>query len=232
LQRTEACANKDRPSEVDMLEIANTTLLALHIAAGFVALGASLVAAFVKVLRMPHRTHSAAGRVFVWAMLGIFVTAVPMALLGGSLLLLLVAVLSGYLALAGWREAVRHRGGGAWIDRLAAIAMVVAGITMVGWGALALVNGQAGGLVLVAFGAIGLSMSASDLRRLGRPAERATRLVNHMSRMMGATIAVVTAFLVVNVRFDPGWVVWLAPTAVLTPMIFAWARAIRVGRLG
>jgi hypothetical protein len=164
-------------------------------------------------------------------MLVIFVTAVPMALLGGSLIPLLVAVLSGYLAMAGWRKAVRHRGGGAWIDRSAAIAMVVAGIAMVGWGALGLVNGQMGGLVLVAFGAIVLSMSESGLRRLGRPAERATRLLNHTSRMMGATIAVLTAFLVVNVRFDPGWAAWLAPTAVLRPMNFAWARSIRAGRL-
>jgi hypothetical protein len=50
--------------------------------------------------------------------------------------------------------------------------------------------------------------------------------------MMGATIAVITAFLVVNVRFDPGWVVWLAPTVVLTPLIIVWSRRARQGRLG
>ena len=49
---------------------------------------------------------------------------------------------------------------------------------------------------------------------------------------MGATIAVVTAFLVVNVRFEPGWIIWLGPTVVLTPLIFVWAKRIRAGRLG
>jgi hypothetical protein len=48
-----------------MLEIANTDLLDLHIAAGFAALGASLVLAFANALCMPHRTHIAAGRVLV-----------------------------------------------------------------------------------------------------------------------------------------------------------------------
>ncbi len=109
--------------------------------------------------------------------------------------------------------------------------MVLAGLVMCGWGALALVGGSMGGIVLGVFGTIGLSLATTDLRRIGRPAERTTRIANHMVRMMGATIAVITAFLVVNVRFEPGWVVWIAPTAVLTPLIVAWSRLIRRGRL-
>jgi hypothetical protein len=62
-------------------------------------------------------------------------------------------------------------------------------------------------------------------------ADRITRIANHLIRMMGATIAVITAFLVVNVHFDPGWVVWLAPTVVLTPLIIVWSRRARQGRL-
>jgi hypothetical protein len=53
-----------------------------------------------------------------------------------------------------------------------------------------------------------------------------------MIRMMGATIAVLTASLVVNVRLEPGWLVWIAPTLVLTPFIAVWARRIRSGRMG
>ncbi len=213
------------------METLRQSLLAIHIAAGFAAIVASLAAASSKALGLSHRAHVATGRCFVWAMLGIVVTSLPLSLLGGSLLLLLVGILSGYLAFAGWREAVRPPGSGVLIDRVAAVLMVLAGLVMCGWGALALVGGSMGGIVLGVFGTIGLSLATTDLRRIGRPAERTTRIANHMVRMMGATIAVITAFLVVNVRFEPGWVVWIAPTAVLTPLIVAWSRLIRRGRL-
>lgn len=207
-------------------------MLALHIAAGSVALVASLAAASSKAFRVSHRVHVIAGRAFAMSMLGIVLTALPLSLLGGSLLLLLVAILSGYLGFAGWREAVRKDGAGTWSDRAAAILMVLAGVAMAGWGGLALAKGSLGGLVLLAFGAIGLALASSDLRRIGRPSDRADRIANHMIRMMGATISVLTAFLVVNVRFEPGWLVWIAPTALLTPLIVVWARSIRAGRLG
>ena len=213
------------------METTRSILLFVHVACGFAALAAALVAASVKALGMSHRVHVLSGRVFVGGMLGIVVTALPLALLGGSLLLFLVAILSGYLAFAGWREAVRRTGSGAGLDRAAALLMVLAGAAMLGWGALLLIGENSGGIVLVAFGSIGLSLSVSDLRRMRRPSDRVERIVNHMSRMMGATIAVLTAFLVVNVRFEPGWVVWLAPTAILTPLIFVGATRIRAGRL-
>ena len=214
-----------------MLGIATESLLAIHVASGSVALAASLAAAASKVLRMPHRLHVVTGRIFGWAMLGIVLTALPLAFDGGSLLLLLVAVLSGYLAFAGWREAARRSGTPSWIDHMAAILMAAAGAVMGGWGGLVLVNGHGGGIVPVAFGAIGLLLSVGELRRVGRPVDQPTRLVIHMSRMMGATISVLTAFLVVNVRFEPGWIVWLAPTVVLTPLIFWMAGSIRSAKL-
>lgn len=212
-----------------MTELASI-LLAVHIASGFAALAAALVAASVKALGLPHRWHVLAGRVFVAGMFGIFLTAVPLSLIGGILFLLLVAILSLYLAIAGWREAVRHRSRGAWIDRVAPIAMILAGTAMAGWGVLGLVAGNFGGIVLLVFGAIGLLVSIEDLRRIGRRVEGRARIAHHMSRMMGATIAVVTAFLVVNVHFEPGWIVWLGPTMLLTPVIFVWAKRIRAGR--
>jgi hypothetical protein len=40
--------------------------------------------------------------------------------------------------------------------------------------------------------------------------------------MLAGTIAAVTAFTVVNVRVEPAFVVWLAPTVALTPLIVYW----------
>ena len=40
--------------------------------------------------------------------------------------------------------------------------------------------------------------------------------------MMGGTIAVITAVLVVNVNIEPVWIWWVLPTALITPVISWW----------
>jgi hypothetical protein len=57
------------------------------------------------------------------------------------------------------------------------------------------------------------------------------RIAAHLGRMLGGTIAAVTAFTVVNVRIEPAFVVWLAPTVVLTPVIAYWTARVRGGRV-
>ena len=48
------------------------------------------------------------------------------------------------------------------------------------------------------------------------------RLSRHLTNMMGGNIAVITAVLVVNPPFEPEWVWWVLPTALITPVIFWW----------
>ena len=44
----------------------------------------------------------------------------------------------------------------------------------------------------------------------------------HLIYMLGGTIAVITAVLVVNVDLEPVWVWWVLPTALIIPVIFLW----------
>ena len=56
----------------------------------------------------------------------------------------------------------------------------------------------------------------------------AERIVSHMTHMMGGTIATVTAVAVVNIRgAQPGWLVWIAPSLVITPIIIYWTIRLR-----
>ena len=48
------------------------------------------------------------------------------------------------------------------------------------------------------------------------------RISRHLTNMMGGTIAVITAVLVVNPPFEPEWVWWVLPTVLITPVIFWW----------
>jgi hypothetical protein len=99
--------------------------------------------------------------------------------------------------------------------------MCVRGIVVLG-------AGHSMGTVLLVFGGIGGWLASSDLRSLhGRHYVGTTRIVAHLTRMLSGTIAAVTAFTVVNVRFDPAFFVWLAPTVVLTPVIVYWSARMR-----
>ena len=52
------------------------------------------------------------------------------------------------------------------------------------------------------------------------------RIAKHLTNMMGGTIAVVTAVLVVNPPTDPEWVWWILPTFLITPLIFRWNKKV------
>lgn len=199
-------------------------LLPIHIAAGF----CSLLAACGAIFTAKGQTwHVRSGRVFFWGMVIIFVTALPMTLLRPNLFLFLVAIFSFYQALTGWRTARNRTGQPAWIDWAAAGVMTAAGAGMLVFGAVLLVSGETLGLVLLAFGGLGGSFGLYDWRQFRHtPLTGKRRIAAHLTRMLGGTIATVTAFVVTNFQFSPPFVLWLAPTVVLVPVIVYWNRAI------
>jgi hypothetical protein len=205
----------------------------IHVAAGGAALVAAVVAAGTKALGLPHGWHVLGGRLFVAAMAGIFATAAPLAAVDRNPFLLLIAILSFYLAVAGWRYATWRSGRLRLVDWGSALLMVVASLIMVSLGVTVLAGSRSGnGVVMLVLGAIGLFLSAGDLRRLfGSPMAPAERIARHLTMMLAGTIAILTAFLVVNVRTDPAFIAWLAPTALLSPVIAVLAWRVRHGRL-
>jgi hypothetical protein len=71
---------------------------------------------------------------------------------------------------------------------------------------------------MLVFGIILLGFAMRDLRKLTKnptlqPNDK-TWLIKHIGMISGAYIATLTAFLVTNINFNPGWVVWLTPTLV------------------
>ena len=203
------------------------TLLAIHIAAGFAALIAALVAA---VTPKGERWHVYAGRAFVVGMAVIFLTALPMTVLKPNLFLFLIALFSFYLALTGWLRARNRRGRPTPLEWGAAGVMLLTAIVMGGRGLMLLLASNSMGTVLLVFGAIGGQLAVSDVMALR--AQRYTgisRIAAHLTRMLAGTIATVTAFAVVNVRIEPQVIVWLGPTVVLTPVIIYWNARVRRG---
>ncbi len=158
----------------------------------------------------------------------VVVTALPMAIIRPNLFLFLVGIFSGYLVLTGWLRVRNRSGVPRLVDWVAAGAMAVAAMVMCIWGIVLLRSGHSMGVVLLVFGSIGGAFAVTDLFFL--KAKRyvgVVRVSSHLTRMLGGTIAAVTAFAVTNVRFEPGFALWLAPTLALTPVIVYWNFRIR-----
>lgn len=195
-------------------------LLVAHVSAGVVALLSATLAIFSGKGK---RFHLNAGTIYFWSMVGVFLTAIPMSMLTGNIFLFLIAVFSFYLAFAGRRFANNRSGIAESIDWIAVSLMLFSGVGM--WVLAAWFFAQDNFLyiALIVFGLLALSLGHADLKAYrSRTVKGKERIARHLTNMLGGTIAVVTAVLVVNVQMEPVWVPWVLPTAVMTPVIVWW----------
>lgn len=197
-------------------------LLVPHILSGFLALGAvgtALAAA------KGSRLHRQAGKVYVLSMLIVSLTALALVFVRPNAFLLGIGIFSFYFVFTGWRAAKLLDGKTRSFDICAALLMGATALAMTGCGLLdmtrPLENERA--IILLVFGLIGLGMAISDLRQWRKgPVTGKQRIAYHLSRMLGGTIATITAAVVINLTFLPTLVGWLGPTALITPLIFWW----------
>ena len=215
-------------------------LLIVHIFAGFTALTAATVATLTKTLDLAHRWHVCSGTVFFCSMVVIFLTAIPLSLIRPNTLLFLIAILSFYFALAGRRYATNRRGNPRSLDWGSAGVMAFAAGIMIIFGVFLLSRRDTNGITMIILGGIGAALSIADLRTLQEGgAKGPERIAKHLTMMLAGAIATITAFVVTNVpvraadalqRLNLGFIVWLAPTVVITPIIIVWNKKIRAGK--
>ena len=200
-------------------------LLALHIFAGSLHLVSAGAALLVKKGGQPHRW---AGRSFFLSMVVIFLTAVVMAVLTSNTFLFLVALFSFYLAFSGWRFARNRSGEPQWMDWLAVIIMMSSGLLMWFLAFKDLPQFSSTSVTLTAFGFIALALGFADAAsHHNRAATGKIRIAKHLVNMLGGTIAVMTAVLVVNVSLTPPWLGWVLPTIFMLPVIVWWSRKVK-----
>ena len=197
-----------------------TVLLAIHILAGSTAL---LAAVIPVVTKKGGTNHVRAGRVYALAMTVVFITALPLAILGDDIFLLIIGIFSFYLVFAGWRFARNSGAKPLWVDWTATSIMAATGLAMWVYGAVMGLSGDSMWVTLAVFGTIAVALSLTDAQYHRKWSEAApTRIQRHLTNMLAGTIATITAVAVVNVDFEPAWIVWMAPTALITPLIVWW----------
>ena len=206
---------------------AYSLLVSIHGAVGVLALATFWSAA---ALRKGSTLHRRSGQVYLLAMLGIIVTAIPMAVVKVQLGHTLIAAFLGYLVVitatgvwGAWRairdkhDVTRYTGpvyqAFAWLCLGSGVAVLALGI-------------RAGAPLLIGFSVVGL-FAGQDMLRKRRQRDRLAEqprwwLVEHYSAMLGNGVATHIAFLAIGLpRLLPGidgvalhYLGWFAPLLV------------------
>ena len=141
--------------------------------------------------------------------------------------LVAIAVLSGYLAFAGWRALARKGPNDrpAPVDVFAAGAAVASGLALLALGIIERNYFRSFVLVLVALGVIAMILGYQQLQAFWKPPIRGAWLASHIRMMIAAYIATVTAFSATNLHFiEPIVLRWLWPSIAGTFLIVYFTR--------
>ena len=199
-------------------------LLSIHILAGSVAL---VSAALALSTEKGKKFHVLIGKAYFWSMVIIFLTALPMSIITGNVFLFLIAIFSFYLAFSGMHFAKNRTGVPTRVDLIAVNFMFLSGVGMWILAIIFFIDNNSQFITLTVFGFLALFLGYGDFQTFkDQTAIGKERIAKHLTNMMGATIAVVTAVLVVNPPTNPEWVWWILPTVLITPVIFWWNKKV------
>ncbi|MEO8853931.1 MAG: hypothetical protein ABI359_09135 [Ginsengibacter sp.] len=216
------------------MEITFRIFLVIHIISGTTG----LLAGTINILRKKgDKTHKLAGKFFLYSMLAVGFSAFVLSVLHPNYFLFIVGVFTIYMAASGDRYlrlkniSISQRPG--IIDWALTSFMAVFGMAFIGFGIYNLVKGNNFGIVLIVFGLVGLKFVKTDIKNFrGKSNVINFWLLAHLQRMIGAYIAALTAFLVVNgdalQDFLPTYVIWLLPTVLVVPFIFKWTNKFKL----
>ena len=208
------------------MELVFKIIVVIHIIAGSIGLFTGTINIIRKKGDKPHRL---VGKFFVLGMLINAVAGFAMSILHHNLFLLIVAVFSFYMTATGQRilylKKLDKGQKPKYIDWVITTIMVLFALFFIIFGAYLILNHNNFGIVLLVFGLISILMAKSDIKTYrGKIKFKNYWLLIHIQRMIGAYIAALTAFLVVNNTYLPAVVAWLLPTIILTPLIFYWSK--------
>ena len=207
-----------------------TFLLIVHIANG----ATGLIAGTINLIRRKgDLLHMRIGLVFTYAMILAGTSAIVLSILHPNYFLTIVGVFTVYMVSTAFRY-IRLRltevdNDPKSLEWFLTVCMGLSGFWFIFMCVKTLIASDTFGIVYFVFGMISLFFVRADLKNYrGKAAHRNYWLLAHLQRMTGGYIAALTAFLVVNAdnfpSIIPGVVLWLLPTAVLTPLIIIWSR--------
>ncbi len=217
------------------METLRTILMIGHIVAGSFVLLSMVSSIVTKLADLDHSWHIYGGRIFTLGMTLIFVTGMGLSFIRTPInwFMVFVSLFSFYFALMGWRYAVNRKGTPTALEKWVPLISLPIFIGFVAAGVYWMVQGQGLAIVAIIFGIIGLFNANTDRKNISSGGLKGKeRVAQHLSRMLGASIAAATAFFVINVDLNNqtmALIAWLSPTIVLTPIMVIWEKRIMEG---
>jgi uncharacterized membrane protein len=206
------------------------TLLGFHIAGGFAGLFSGTISVGAK---KGSKLHKTTGKIFFWGMLTASIAAIVLSNLPehNNIFLFAVGGFTLYMIASGYRIVFLKRKfktsepNFTVLDYLISLFGLCFGLFLIYLAFITIYRGNNFGIVPGVFGIICLNYARRDFKMLFQHASiKEIWMPNHITRMMGAMIASYTAFLVVNVKMQPAWVLWLIPTLIGSGLITYYLR--------
>jgi uncharacterized membrane protein len=198
----------------------------IHAFFGGVGLITGIASIIVKKGRLNHKRL---GKWFSWSMIISSVISLVIARMPNHIntFLFLIGIFTIYMVLAGNRalsfKSVKKTKGNL-TDKLVSGIMALSALLMIGFGINGLIKGYSHSILFLFFGIIGLFLPYGDYKLFKTTLEnRKLWLINHLSRMLGALIASVTAFIVAGMHQDTLWA-WITPSVLGTVYIVYWIK--------
>ncbi len=199
------------------MNLLSSLLLLIHIVSGGAALVLGL---FSMSSKKGKKLHKKSGFYFFISMMIVAITALILSTIKGSTFLFHIGIFSLYMNYYGLQATRNKKQIPTKTDWVINVLSLINSIVMI-------VSFE---IVLIVFGFISLQLVYSQmkvfyLQARSREIPRMTWLVQHIGMMVGTYISTFTAFLVVNIDFvSPGWIVWILPSVIFTPLIIFWTK--------
>ncbi|MDP5062427.1 MAG: hypothetical protein NWP64_10965 [Maribacter sp.] len=181
------------------------------------------------IVRKGNGNHKRLGKWFTWSMIISSAISLVVARMPNHIntFLFLIGIFTIYMVLAGNRaltfKSVKKTKANL-TDQLVSGTMAFSALIMIGFGISGLINGYSHSILFLFFGIIGLFLPYGDYKLFKTTLEnRKLWLINHLSRMLGALIASVTAFIVAGMHQDTIWA-WMTPSVLGTIYIVYWIK--------
>ena len=173
------------------------------------------------------KLHKRMGRIFTYAMLISCLIIIPVSFMPKhkSIFLFLISVFTIFMILFGNRALTfksKKKLEVDLMDKILNYAMSLFSLFMIGYGVIGFLTTTGNFTLFVFFGGLGLFLVFRNIQLYRKFKElKVAWVLNHISHMMGAMIASVTAFIVAGLKF---WTIaaWVVPSIIGTVYIIYW----------
>lgn len=173
------------------------------------------------------KSHKGMGKIFTYAMILSCLISIPISWMPGhkSLFLFLISVFTIFMVLSGNRALTfksKKKTKVGLTEKILNYGMTLFALFMIMYGTIGFFTPIGNSILYLVFGGLGLFLVYRNFQLFKTfKGEKVAWLLNHISHMMGAMIASVTAFIVAGLHF---WTIsaWVLPSIIGTVYIIYW----------